>query len=74
MTINRKSLSEAIIRGRKDANLSQEQLAESLSLSVRTIKTLESGNANPQYDTLYQVIDFLKIDPRDIFRSDMDTE
>lgn len=48
---------------RKQAGLTQEELADRSGLAVRTIRRLETGeSANPQLDTVRQLADALKLE------------
>lgn len=46
------NLSEKILNLRKANNLTQEQLAEQLKVSGQSVSKWESGQANPELDTL----------------------
>ncbi len=48
-------------------NLTQQELAEKVGLSVRTIADLENYKANLQYDTLYPIIHYLALPVEYIF-------
>lgn len=48
---------------REGLGLSQEDLARSLSLSVRSIGRFESGDSNPSIDTLQRVAEALQVSP-----------
>ncbi|WP_156753539.1 helix-turn-helix domain-containing protein [Actinokineospora pegani] len=51
---------------RRQAQLTQDDLAERTGLSVRTIRRLESGDrANPQLDTVRLLADALRLEPRE---------
>jgi transcriptional regulator with XRE-family HTH domain len=54
------ALGEAIRQLRKQAGLSQEQLAERASTDLTQIGGLERGTRNPSYTTLVRVAEALK--------------
>lgn len=51
---------------RKEKDLTQEQLAEKLSVSRRTISRWETGNNLPDLDLLIELADFYDVDLRDL--------
>lgn len=55
-----KHLGARVRRARRAANLTQEQLAERLDKSVRTISNIESGNVLVGIDTLSEISILLK--------------
>ena len=48
-----KHLGECIYRKRKEAKLTQAELAERTSVTEQTIRKIEHGEGNPQLDVLY---------------------
>ncbi len=65
---------------RKEKNLTQEDLAEKMNVSRRTVSRWETGSNMPDLDVLVELADYYDVDLRDIFngkrRSDenMNTE
>jgi len=55
------NLSENIRRCRKDKNLTQEQLAEALGVTVGAVSKWESGATMPEIETLIRVADFFDL-------------
>jgi DNA-binding XRE family transcriptional regulator len=51
-------ISEALKEARKEANLTQEQLAEKLGTKKSYISKLENGNCDIQLSTLYKIFEF----------------
>lgn len=62
-----KHLGECIYRKRKEAKLTQAELAERTGVTEQTIRKIEHGEGNPQLDVLYSLITELGIDPAEIF-------
>lgn len=52
---------------RKDKNITQEQLAEKMNVSRRTVSRWETGSNMPDLDILVELSDFYNVDLRDIF-------
>ncbi len=67
--INYKILGKNIRYYRKQKNLTQEQLAESLELSVGFISQVERGIAKMSLDTLIDLCDYLDCSAGDILNS-----
>lgn len=61
------NLATAVREARIDRGLSQEKLAEALRLSNHTIIDIESGNSNPKFENLYQIVTYLKMSADKIF-------
>lgn len=53
-------LGESIRKLRKDAGLSQEQLAEAMGVSVSAVHKWESGKATPELEKLVDIADFFE--------------
>mgnify|MGYP001624611460 CR=1 FL=1 len=60
-------LGTAVKRARQTLGLTQFELAERAGVSLRTITDLENYQANPQFDTLCQIIDSLNLPVSEIF-------
>lgn len=52
-------LKDTVKNRRESLNLTQEMLADLTSVSLRTIKQIESGKGNPQLSTLLKIGDVL---------------
>lgn len=52
---------------RKEKDLTQEQLADKLNVSRRTVSRWETGSNMPDLDILVELADFYDVDLRDIF-------
>ena len=57
----------AVKAARQKLGLTQMELAERVGVSLRTITDMETYQANPQFDTLYQVIHVLHLPVTEIF-------
>ena len=65
-----KFMGRVLRKARENKSITQEELAEKIGVSVRTIGDIENGHRNPTFDTLYQLIQILDIPADLIFRSD----
>ena len=59
---------------RKEKGLTQEQLAEELNVSGRTISRWETGNNMPDLDILIMMSDFYKVDIRELIDGERKSE
>jgi transcriptional regulator with XRE-family HTH domain len=55
---------------RRDRDLTQEQLAELVDLSVNFISMLEKGEAAPSFDTIAKLTNALNVDVGELFKFD----
>lgn len=69
-----KPLGDGVKRARKRLNLTQNEVADSIDVDVRTIINIENYKGNPKLEVLYPLIRSLKIDARDIFYPEMQRE
>ena len=69
-----KSLGDGVKRARKRLNLTQNEVADSIDVDVRTIINIENYKGNPKLEVLYPLIRSLKIDAREIFYPEMQRE
>jgi len=68
MVHNRKDeLGEVIKSARKEMRLTQEKLAELVSLSPRYIMSIENENKKPAFSKLYILVRALGVNANDIF-------
>ena len=59
---------------RKEHNLSQEQLADKLNTSSRSISRWENGNTMPDISMMIELADFYDIDIRELLRGERKSE
>lgn len=59
---------------RKEKGLTQEQLAEKLNVSGRTISRWETGNNMPDLDILIEIADFYQVDIRELIDGERKSE
>ena len=59
---------------RKENNLTQEQLAEKMNVSRRTISRWETGSNMPDLDVLIELSDFYSVDLREILSGERKSE
>lgn len=59
---------------RKEKNLSQEQLAERLNVSSRSVSRWENGNTMPDISLLIELADFYEIEIRDLLSGERKRE
>ena len=67
MELDRKALGEAIKKARLDMNLTQEKLAEMVSVTPTHLKQLEAGRRCPSIEIMYQLATILNISVDAIF-------
>ena len=63
----------AVKAARQKLGLTQIELADRVGVSLRTITDMETYQANPQFDTLYQVIRYLNLPVTEFFYPDKPT-
>ena len=59
--MNQTSIGSYIARKRKEQNLTQEQLAEQLGVSNKTISKWENGKCMPDYSIIQKLCDTLQV-------------
>lgn len=59
---------------RKERNLTQEQLAEALNVSGRTVSRWETGNNMPDLSILVELADYYDVDIREIINGERKSE
>ena len=59
---------------RREKGLTQEQLAERLNLSNRTVSRWETGNSIPDLSILIELADFYDVDMREIVEGERKSE
>ena len=69
-----KPLGDVVKCARKRMDLTQNEVADSIDVDVRTIINIENYKGNPKLEVLYPLIRSLKIDPREIFYPEMQRE
>ena len=69
-----KPLGDGVKRARKRLDLTQNEVADSIDVDVRTIINIENYKGNPKLEVLYPLIRSLKIDAREIFYPEMQRE
>ena len=60
--MTKKEIGKKIKERRKVMSMSQNQLANYTGLSVVTLSQIESGKANPSFDTLNEIFHFLNLE------------
>lgn len=68
---NRMNLSDNLKKIRKEHNLSQEQLAESLGVSRQAVSKWESGGAYPEMDKVLQICKMFNVNIDDLLNQDI---
>lgn len=64
--MNQKKIGEFLKELRKEKNLTQEQVAERLLVSGRTVSRWENGNNMPDLSVIVELADFYDVDIREI--------
>ena len=65
------NLSDNLKKIRKEHNLSQEQLAESLGVSRQAVSKWESGGAYPEMDKVLQICKMFNVNIDDLLNQDI---
>lgn len=63
-------LANTVKKARSELALTQEEVAEKCDTDVRTIINMEMGRGNPKLNTLFKIVRALKIDARELFDDD----
>ena len=63
-------LANAVKKARSELALTQEEVAEKCDTDVRTIINMDMGRGNPKLNTLFKIVRALKIDARELFDDD----
>ena len=69
-----KALGDVVKRTRKNLDLTQNEVADSIDVDVRTVMNIENYKGNPKLEVLYPLVRSLKIDAREIFYPEMQRE
>ena len=69
-----KPLGDVIKAARKKMDLTQNEVANTVDVDVRTIINIENYKGNPKLEVLYPLVRSLKIDAREIFYPEMQRE
>ena len=69
-----KILGESIYRNRKQKRMTQAELAEKAGVTEQTIRKIEHGDGNPQFEVVCALVTTLMIDPAEIFYPEADPE
>lgn len=59
---------------RKEKNITQEQFAEIIGVSGRTVSRWETGSNMPDLDILLQIVDYYEVEIREIFDGERKSE
>lgn len=63
----RENLGSVIRKARESAGLTQYELSEELGLDEKTILNIENFRGNPKFDSLYPLVNLLKIPGDQLF-------
>ncbi|MDO4275051.1 MAG: helix-turn-helix domain-containing protein [Eubacteriales bacterium] len=63
-----KTLGDLVKAGRIQMGLTQSELAHEMGLALRTVADIENYDANPRFDTLCTIIDYMNL--QDIFHAE----
>lgn len=61
-------LGDVVSEMRRGANLTQEEVADRASVSLRFVRMIETGRGNPSYVTMLQLADAIGVPLSDIVR------
>ena len=56
-----KTLGDLVKTGRMKLGLTQSELAHEMGLALRTVADIENYEANPRFDTLCKVVDYMNL-------------
>lgn len=65
------SVSENIVKIRKEKRISQKELAEAIGTTPQTLLKIEKGIVNPRMDTLEKIISALNVTPNQLFGEEL---
>jgi len=68
--MTKKELGQKIKERRKIMSMPQSQLADYTGLSVVTLSQIESGKANPSFETLSEIFHFLNLEILVVVKND----
>ena len=72
--MNQKKIGQFIKELRKSKEITQEQLAETLNVSGRTVSRWETGNNLPDISLLVGIADFFDVDVRELIEGERKSE
>ena len=72
--MNQIKIGEFLKELRKEKGLTQEQLAEKLNVSRRTVSRWETGNNLPDLDVLIEMADYYEVDLRELLDGERKSE
>ncbi|HOY31237.1 MAG TPA: helix-turn-helix transcriptional regulator [Bacteroidales bacterium] len=67
--MHQKNLIKILKERREVLGVTQEHLAELANVSLRTLKSIESGKGNPTFETMYKLADVLGMEIKLVVRS-----
>lgn len=67
MDKSKENLGNVIRQARENAGLTQSKLSEALDLGDKTILNIENYRGNPKFDSLYRLVNYLKIPGNALF-------
>jgi len=68
--MTKKELGQKIKERRKIMSMPQSQLADYTGLSIVTLSQIESGKANPSFETLNEIFHFLNLEILVVVKND----
>ena len=74
MPVYSQTLGDVVRRARTKLDLTQNQVADSIDVDVRTVMNIENYKGNPKMEVLYPLVRALEIDSREIFHPEMQRE
>ena len=72
--MNQQKIGEFLKELRKQKGLTQEQFAEIVNVSNRTVSRWENGNNLPDLDILIEISDYYEIDLRELLNGEKNGE
>lgn len=65
------SFGERLKEARKSKNITQQEFADKLGISINSVANYERGTSFPKEDYLYKIINLLNIDPNYLFQDEI---
>ena len=65
------SFGERLRLARKAKNMSQQELADELGISINSIANYERGTSFPKEDYLYKIMSIFDLDPNYLFQDEL---
>ena len=65
----KEQLGQMLVKFREDAGLTQNEVADALEVSTRSVQRFEAGKDSPKYTTLFKLARLFKVHPGELLDS-----